>query len=494
MALKTDTSFLRFLTMGAKGVRQTMSQLKDMGFKPIELERCCGSNKIWSTKIKRFRLPDLMCVNTGLRMEVRTKSNLAIKMSDAPDNPDRAWDKGLRNDDIVTFIACSEKDGHIVVADKAMHVRIEEMRATVATTRLSAAKSASEGAERDREWATSVPRRDGEVVAVTADKIVVRMYAVDDKAERTQTYQLKEKTPYVSAGDRFRANTNFLSGTPRKLADLSSYLSHSYEPFKDILSGNDVDRYAAVKSFPFRDDDRNQVIAALENNIAREQEVRIRLEAAGSGTFFGSNIAQDTITEFIWDQNTMNELRMEAVLILTEHSNSRFSADILREIASHKSFSGNELRQAAIWGLGKHGLKSYEDVLPFIADEEENVALHAITAFDENTPARVIDQLVHHLLSDDTRNASAASEVLRIIDTDTAITKLINAYDKYEGKRNWIIATLGRMSPHKVSANIGNHPAMKYLEPMFLYLNSTNWLSSEKIATGISFLLKQNIQ
>lgn len=39
MGFKTDTSFLRFLSMGAAGVLQTMRQLRAEGFEPIELER-----------------------------------------------------------------------------------------------------------------------------------------------------------------------------------------------------------------------------------------------------------------------------------------------------------------------------------------------------------------------------------------------------------------------------------------------------------------------
>src|SRR6266852_5893227 len=99
MGFKTDTSFLRFLSMGAIGVRQTMKQLRARRFEPIELERYCGSNKIWMTKVKRLRLPDVLCVRTGLRLEVRAKSDLKIRMSDAPGNPDRRWDVGMRDED-----------------------------------------------------------------------------------------------------------------------------------------------------------------------------------------------------------------------------------------------------------------------------------------------------------------------------------------------------------------------------------------------------------
>jgi len=40
-----------------------------------------------------------------LRVEVRAKSDLKIRMSDAPNNPERRWDVGLRNDDVAAFIA-----------------------------------------------------------------------------------------------------------------------------------------------------------------------------------------------------------------------------------------------------------------------------------------------------------------------------------------------------------------------------------------------------
>ena len=124
MPFKADASFLRFLSMGATGVRRTMETLRDRGFEPIELERYCGSNKIWSTKIKRLRVPDLLCVNTGLRVEVRAKTELKIRMSDTPSNPDRVWDAGLRDEDLVAFVACSFQDGRAVAADEPVFLTV----------------------------------------------------------------------------------------------------------------------------------------------------------------------------------------------------------------------------------------------------------------------------------------------------------------------------------------------------------------------------------
>src|SRR5262245_25019306 len=97
MGFKADTDFLKFLTMGARGVHHMISHLAEIGFQPIELERSSGSNKIWATKVKRLRLPDIACVLTGLRVEVKAKSKLALKMSDSPKKPDRVWDAGLRD-------------------------------------------------------------------------------------------------------------------------------------------------------------------------------------------------------------------------------------------------------------------------------------------------------------------------------------------------------------------------------------------------------------
>src|SRR5882672_9730576 len=94
--------------MGALGARRVCELMAHAGLQPIELERYSRSNKIWMTKVKRLRLPDLLCVRTGLRVEVRGKSKLAIRMSDAPNNPQRRWFANLNADDMVAFVHCRE--------------------------------------------------------------------------------------------------------------------------------------------------------------------------------------------------------------------------------------------------------------------------------------------------------------------------------------------------------------------------------------------------
>ena len=242
--------------MGAVGVHRTMDRFRDRGCEPIELERYCGSNKIWTTKVKRLRLPDLLCVKTGMRAEVRAKTDLKIRMSDAPANPDRGWDAGLRDDDIVAVITCFDRDDGPEPADDAVCFTVGALRASVDRSKLGPPKSASEGAERDRTWPATVPTRDGTVLEVTGERLIVQMNADAERPARRQTHTLHGKSVYVSPGDTFRAQTTILAGEPPAFADLSAYLPRRYAPLDDLQSDADADRYAAVNpcACPARND------------------------------------------------------------------------------------------------------------------------------------------------------------------------------------------------------------------------------------------------
>jgi len=487
MGFKTDTSFLRFLSMGALGVRQTMKQLKAMGFEPIELERYCASNKIWMTKVKRLRLPDVLCVHTGLRVEIRAKSDLKIRMSDAPANPDRTWDAGLRDQDVVALIAIIE-DGHGQhPAEEAVFFPVKALRDSVDESKLGPPKSASEGAERDRTWPAVIPSCDGTVQSVSAEKLVVTMNA-GAGVTRKQTYTLNGKRVYVKQGDKFNGEVSILAGAPEKLADLPSFLKQAYDPIGDLKSANPVDRYAAVKSLPRREDLRNQAVAALEALLKAEKEERVSLEAAGSSAALGSALGQEQIGKVVWGAGRQ-DLRMEAVLILTELG-SDFAREELERIAAEQKFAEDEIRQAAVWGLGKAGLRAYDRLLPFIADKDENVALHAIVAFGADTPEAVIRSLIADLTKGDAHRAAAASEALRLIASETAVKCLIEAAAQ---SHDWVLATLGRLSRGLVMPAVAGSDLLKKLAPMLLLGDGANWLASEDRVMDIAFLAKQNL-
>lgn len=487
MGLKTDTSFLRFLSMGALGVRQTMRQLTGMGFQPIELERYCASNKIWMTKVKRLRLPDVLCVRTGLRLEVRAKSDLKIRMSDAPNNPDRTWDAGLRDDDVAAFIAIAEEGAVQRPADEAVFLSIRSLRASAAQSTLGPPKSASEGAERDRTWPATIPSCNGTVQSVAAEKLIVSMEQ-DGGGTRKQTYTLKGKNPYVGTGDRFRGGESILAGAPDELADISAFLRRTYNPLTALRETSAVDRYAAAKSLPYREDLRTEAVAALESLLATETEERVALEAAGASATLGSKLGQDFIGKVLWGDGR-KDLRMEAVLILTELG-SQFARSELVKVAGDAKLAGDEIRQAAVWGLGKTGLKAYDQILPFIGDKDENLALHAIAAFGSDTPEGVIRQLVSELVTTDSRRAPAASETLRLIANEIVLKCLIEAA---ASGNDWVLATLGRLPAALVKPAIAGSELLKRIAPMLLMGEGANWLASEDRVMDIAFLTKQNL-
>ena len=180
---------------------------------------------------------------------------------------------------------------------------------------------------------------------------------------------------------------------------------------------------------------------------------------------------------------------MEAVLILTELG-SAFARGELVRVAGEQKFAGDEIRQAAVWGLGKQGVKAFDQLLPFIADKDENVALHAIVGFGIDTPENVIQILVEDLVKADPHRAPAASEALRLIASELTLKCLIEA--AADG-RDWILATLGRLPPSLVKPAIAGSALAEKLAPMLLLSEGANWLASEDHVIDIAFLTKQNL-
>lgn len=492
MGFKDDIEFLQNISMGAIGVLKTMAYLSSNGFEPIELERFATSNKVWATKVKRLRLPDILCVKTGLRVEVRAKGKLQIAMSDTPTNNDRLWDAGLRDHDLAAFLAFRKIGlGKFEVLCNPICFSIASLRESVNMSSLSSRKAVSEGAELTRIWKSTVPTKSGKILEITEDKIKTEWHLGDGKT-RKWTYRLEGKKSYFSAGEYFEGESSFLSGAPDPPINIQTFLNQDYDPLNDLSSNLPFDRYAAVKALRFRKDILNSSKPAILKALEIESEERVLLETAASGIALGLHEAQECLLSFIYERER-EDLKMEAVFILTELKN-QFSEEELFKIAQDKDkvFSKSELRPAAVWGLGKAGTKSYDKLLQFIDDENPDVATHAITGFDKDVPTVTIDHLVSLLLCGSRRTAAAASEVLRIIGTEHVITSLLSASNNTSEFSEWVIATLGRIS------NVSNYLSesdyvYKFIRPLIILSEDENWLTHEIEAEKIRLLLKQNI-
>lgn len=493
MGFKTDTSFLRFLTMGALGTQHVMGQLTQLGFAPIELERYASSNKIWGTKIKRLRLPDLLCVRTGMRVEVKAKSNLEIRMSHAPNNPERHWDAGNADKDIIALVPCHIGDTRPCVAGEASFFSVSALRQSVDQNQLSRLKAASEGSEQHLTWPAIVSNRPGAVIDVTSTHLGVE-WSGDGKSPRRHTYALNGKVPYVRRASRFAGETQFLAGTPAAMADLSPYIGQQYDPLSGLESDDRITRYSAAKALAFREDLHSSARPILEQQIGKDADQRVALEIANTAAGLGISSAADFILNVIHEQAS-GPMRMEAVFIVTElgrRGQLDFAIAELDSIAGNRDrFQEDEARQAAVWGLGHAGVRAYDKLLPYLTDFEENVALHAIAAFGADTPGKVIADLIQGMLSGEPMQSASHSAALRIIGSETVITSLSDAAKADHPRRPWIIATLGHLAEPSVRRALSDNPILMELEPMLLGSSPGNWLAREDTSVSLAFLAKQ---
>lgn len=107
-SFKPDASFFRKIAMGAVGARAVCTDLGERGHQVVELERGSTDTKLWKeVKRKRFRIPDLVCVHCGKRIECRAKAHPQLAMSHSTQDAQRSWDHGLVPDDWVAFPVCT---------------------------------------------------------------------------------------------------------------------------------------------------------------------------------------------------------------------------------------------------------------------------------------------------------------------------------------------------------------------------------------------------
>lgn len=493
MGLKVDSSFLKFVTMGALGTRRAYELMTRAGLQPIELERYSRSNKIWATKVKRLRLPDLLCIRTGLRVEVRAKSKFAIKMSDAVNNPDRRWNTGLADRDMIAFVHIRElPDGRMVAGNHAELFWVEDLRSTEAQSRLGPAKSASEGAERDREWSSIVARQNGVVEAVNQDRFTVSL-----EDGRRQTYQLRGKALYVAEGDAFAADSQFLAGVPRAKAAFPNAHESQWNPRALLQAESAVDRYVAVKALGIVG--KGSDVQAITKIAERDEDGRVALEAAATLVRLGQVRGIEMLRNAIHNP-VIDFLRMEALLALAEFRGVALApqcAQLLVETARNDSLRGDEARQAAIWGLGKDGLGAYRELMDLLDADSDEELVHAVCAFGSDAGVELAEGLIAIVVdptSSPRRRASASFILARTIPPEIAAPRLVALCNNVPVEaKNWILATLGQMYPTAVAPYVTDAKLAAQLAPLHLTSPETNWTRSLRLVDLLAFVQKQTV-
>ncbi len=357
-SFKTDESFLEKLAIGAVGTQKVIENLMQQGHTPVELERGSTGYKIWkSIKIKRIRVPDILCVNSGIRIESRAKTNLVISMSHSSADETRGWDFGLKNEDFVALVVC-EKSGEEpvdwIADDNVQYIKVSDLRDALENNRViqEQPKGSQEGFESRLTWPSSVASSDGKVTEISN-----RIKFKRGSDNRTISLALSKKgislTPCVTEGEEIKRYQILASVVPvskevptREIDPQSYYLNM-------LTSASISERYGAAKAFSFFEGrlDEKPLTDRINNS---EEHIYVKLEAAAALARSNAQIGYDFI-EFVLNSDYL-EHRLEAIIILGELPSERSGQALIKVLSDGSQHE--DIRGGAAWALGELNLRS----------------------------------------------------------------------------------------------------------------------------------------
>ena len=359
---KNDESFLKKLAIGAAGTNATIQRLQQLGFTPIELERGSTGFKIWKKiKIKRIRVPDILCLKTGQRFESRGKTKLEVSMSHSLIDPKRIWDFGMRDDDYVSIVLFRQNDDSPVDWRKIspIHfIKVRHMRDTFAEglVTITTPKGVEEGSEIRVVWPTAAANHHSVISVVSEDSIKLSPI----QGERQQTIRRKRnrgnKTitlqPQYGVGEEVEQNQIVASVVP-VATSLTCPPEVGENYFREKLTSTSLsERYSAAKALRFRGytESTNRLIERVND---ADEDIYVKLEAAAalavydhiSGwEFIESNLRTPTMAVPL-------ETQLETVIVSSEIKKER-SQNLLIQVLQDNT-RDDEIRAGAAWALGQ---------------------------------------------------------------------------------------------------------------------------------------------
>jgi len=358
---KSDDSFLRKLVIGAAGTNTTIDQLRTMGFNPIELERGSTGFKIWKKiKIKRVRVPDILCLNTGLRFESRVKTKLEISMSHSLNDPRRAWDAGMRDDDLVSIVVFQQNNDspvEIKQVSPVHFVSVKEMRKafTGGQVSITQPKGVEEGSEIRVMWTCAAAKQKAVVSGVEESR---KISLTPFSTTLRQTIHLSRNkgkitlVPQVKVGDIVEANQIVASVVP-VCTTLTTPPSVEETYFiEKLASVNLSERYAAAKALRYRGYAAAKPVLEARMNDS-DEDIYVQLEAAAALA------AYDIPEGWAFIENNMHspamtvplETQLETVIVASEipkRQSERLLINVLQDCNRD-----DDLRAGAAWALGQ---------------------------------------------------------------------------------------------------------------------------------------------
>lgn len=467
---KTDESFLEKISIGAIGTRKVFENLRLQGHTPIELERGSMNYKIWKKiKIKRIRVPDILCTNCGVRVESRAKTKLEITMSHSFSDPERGWDTGLKDNDYVALVLCKKAGKRPIdwqAEDLIQYIAVKDLRKAEKQNRIASVKpkGAGEGFEARITWPAMIASANGTLKEITPE----RVQFVRARDNRTISLSLTKKgvmmTPLVKVGENISRHQILAAVTPVSQTFPCNAVVSDY--FLNNLTSSDLsERYAAAKALSVFDSQTVQ--ETLLTKLADSNEhIYVKLEAAASLARKNIEAAYDFITTCLHDNYLQHVL--EAVIVLAEIKTKQ-SCHLLCEILQDKDQHA-EIRAGAAWSLGELNNKTALKALTQSFDAvSENIKVEAARALGKLTKvfsSEILDEF--HQVSPIQRPgvawALARSDSLRIED----LMRCLSGDDA----RHWTAYIIGKQGEERYIEEIEK---LKNVDPEVYFAVTVLW-------------------
>jgi len=455
-SFKSDDSFLEKLAIGACGTRRVIEHLSQLRLCPIELERGSTSYKIWkAVKIKRIRVPDILCVTNGIRIESRAKTKLAISMSHSRADPDRGWDCGLKDGDFVALVQCSRSGPDPVdwkAADLVQYAKIADLRSAYATERVivERPKGAEEGFEVRLTWPAAIASAAGQVLEIGRERIKFK------RSEDGRTISLARRKkgialdPLLEEGAPFAAGRILASVVPVYLEVPADNPVEVHFYVEELASTSLADRYTAAKALSHLVTDESVASVLLERLKDESEHPYVRMEVAAYLARHGMPEGSAFIKSAIHSEYL--EHRLEAVITLGEIDNAE-SAFLLRETLADAE-QNPEIRAGAAWSLGELShADSIDDLVSAFCDVPDVVRSEATRALAKITREDVDSVLSAYAAAGEATRPGIAWALSRL-DEINLDDVLGNTCQRSIDARHWTAFVLGSVSQEKIVGNI----------------------------------------
>lgn len=424
---KSDDSFLRKLVVGAAGTNATIARLKSLGFNPIELERGSTGFKIWKKiKIKRIRVPDILCLNTGIRFESRGKTKLEISMSHSKSDPRRSWDAGMRANDFVAiaqFEQSPDSPVDVVQVSPVHFIKVSDLNDAFIENKvkLSQPKGVEEGSEVRLIWASATANVDSVVESIQDTKII--LYPVSKG--RRQTIQLVRNKglikliPVVKEKDKVLKNQIIAAVIPVTTSIICQDPVDENYFIEKLGSMNLSERYAAAKALRYRGY-INAVLPLISRMNDIEEDIYVQLESAAAlavhanptgWAFLAGKLNRPPVEVPL-------ETQLETIIVLSEIQDIK-SEQLLINVLRDTNCD-DELRAGAAWALGQF---------------PSQFSVNALSDTFDSTPADIKIEAARALL----RIAPSQAEHL--------VTLIQNIHHAKRDGLAWVLARIGGFNP-----------------------------------------------